>query len=179
MSGKTAKDYEKKYTRPRLRERLKEQLRRSDKGGREGQWSARKSQLLAQEYEKRGGGYKGEKGRNQKDLERWTAEEWQTREGKARARHGRTTQRYLPKKAWEKLSPEERRRTDRKKQRASRRGRQYVANTPRARRARGEASRELEHQPKKDLYARARQLDIGGRSKMNKAELVRAIRRAG
>jgi len=31
---------------------------------------------LTQEYEKRGGGYKGEKDDSQKNLERWTEEEW-------------------------------------------------------------------------------------------------------
>ncbi len=30
----------------------------SDKGGKPGEWSARKSQLLVQEYEKQGGGNK-------------------------------------------------------------------------------------------------------------------------
>ena len=48
-----------KYTAPELRERIKEEIKESDKGGRPGQWSARKSQLLTREYERRGGGYKG------------------------------------------------------------------------------------------------------------------------
>ena len=79
-------DYEEKYTHPDLRERIKEEIKASDRGGEEGQWSARKSQLLTQEYEKRGGGYKGEKGQSQKNLEKWTEEEWQTKEGDANAR---------------------------------------------------------------------------------------------
>ena len=60
---------EEKYTDPELREQIKEELKESDKGGKKGQWSARKSQLLAQEYEKRGGGYIGEKDDSQKNLE--------------------------------------------------------------------------------------------------------------
>ena len=44
------------YTDPELRERIKEEIKASDKGGKKGQWSARKSRLLAREYEKRGGG---------------------------------------------------------------------------------------------------------------------------
>ena len=48
-------EYEEKYTHPELRERIKEEIKASDKGGKEGQWSARKSQLLTQEYEKQGG----------------------------------------------------------------------------------------------------------------------------
>ena len=47
---------EEKYTDPDLRERIKEEIKESDRGGRPCQWSARKSQLLTQEYEKRGGG---------------------------------------------------------------------------------------------------------------------------
>ncbi len=46
-----------KYTKPELREKIKAEVREGDKGGRPGQWSARKSQLLVHEYEKRGGGY--------------------------------------------------------------------------------------------------------------------------
>lgn len=68
-----------KYTDPDLRERIKEEIQASDKGGRPDQWSARKSQLLTQEYEKRGGGYTGEKDERQRDLERWTNEEWRTK----------------------------------------------------------------------------------------------------
>ena len=50
-----------KYTKPELRERIKDRIMESSKGGKPGQWSARRSQLLAQEYEKAGGGYKGGK----------------------------------------------------------------------------------------------------------------------
>ena len=46
------------------------------------------------------------------------------------------TERYLPEKAWAKLSPEERKQTDEKKQRESREGKQFVANTERAKKAR-------------------------------------------
>ena len=69
---------EEKYTDPELRERIKEEIKASDKGGEPGQWSARKAQLLTKEYEKAGGGYKGEKDEDQKHLEQWTEDEWQT-----------------------------------------------------------------------------------------------------
>jgi hypothetical protein len=131
---------EQKYTDPELRDRVKEEIKESDKGGKKGQWSARKSQLLAQEYEKRGGGYKGEKVDSQKNLEKWTDEEWQTQEGGARARGvDGETKRYLPKKAWENMSEEEKRETEQKKRTGSREGRQYVPNTERARKARKDA----------------------------------------
>ena len=46
------------YTKPTLRKRIFDRILKGDKGGRPGQWSARKAQLLAREYEKAGGGYK-------------------------------------------------------------------------------------------------------------------------
>ena len=126
-----------KYTDPELRERIKEEIKQSDKGGKKGQWSARKSQLLTQEYEKRGGDYKGEKDESQKNLEKWTDEQWQTQEGGTRARRDDgETKRYLPKKAWENLSEEEKRETEQKKREGSKRGEQHVANTEEARQAR-------------------------------------------
>lgn len=51
------------------------------------------------------------------------------------------TKRYLPEKAWAKLSPEERRETDEKKKTASRKGKQFVPNTERARKARKAVSK--------------------------------------
>tara|TARA_A100001201_G_C4073549_1_gene196580 strand:- start:638 stop:817 length:180 start_codon:yes stop_codon:yes gene_type:complete len=46
------------YTKPGMRKRLFERIKAGSKGGRPGQWSARKAQLLAKEYKKRGGGYR-------------------------------------------------------------------------------------------------------------------------
>jgi len=46
------------YTKPALRKRLFEKIKAGTKGGKAGQWSARKAQLLASEYKKAGGGYK-------------------------------------------------------------------------------------------------------------------------
>ena len=43
------------YTKPELRERIKDRIMAGAKGAKPGQWSARKSQLLVQEYEKAGG----------------------------------------------------------------------------------------------------------------------------
>lgn len=48
----------------------------------------------------------------------------------------KSTERYLPEAAWAKLTPEERRETDEKKKRASRKGEQFVSNTERAKKAR-------------------------------------------
>ena len=46
------------YTKPGLRKRLFQAILRGTKGGRAGQWSARKAQMLAKRYKAAGGGYK-------------------------------------------------------------------------------------------------------------------------
>ena len=43
---------------PTMRKRLFSRIKAGSKGGKPGQWSARKAQLLASEYKKKGGGYK-------------------------------------------------------------------------------------------------------------------------
>jgi uncharacterized protein with WD repeat len=46
------------YTKPEMRKRLFNKIKAGTKGGDPGEWSARKAQLLANEYKKAGGGYK-------------------------------------------------------------------------------------------------------------------------
>jgi hypothetical protein len=46
------------YTKPTMRKRLFESIKAGTKGGKAGQWSARKAQLLAKQYKAKGGGYK-------------------------------------------------------------------------------------------------------------------------
>lgn len=46
------------YTKPTMRKNLFEKIKASTKGGKAGQWSARKAQMLAKEYKAKGGGYK-------------------------------------------------------------------------------------------------------------------------
>ena len=46
------------YTKPALRKRLFQRIKAGTKGGKAGQWSARKAQMLAVAYKKAGGGYK-------------------------------------------------------------------------------------------------------------------------
>ena len=45
------------YTQPGMRKRLFESIKASGKGGKPGQWSARKAQMLAKRYEEKGGSY--------------------------------------------------------------------------------------------------------------------------
>ena len=131
------------YTDPALRDRLKAEILASDKGGKPGQWSARKAQLLASEYKKAGGGYKTAKAKEteaQKHLESWTDENWTTADGKPAVRDGETA-RYLPEAAWDELTPAQKKATDAKKRSVSKRGTQFVANTKAVKTARKKAAK--------------------------------------
>ena len=46
------------YTKPAMRKRQFKRIKAGTKGGKAGQWSARKAQMLAKAYKKAGGGYK-------------------------------------------------------------------------------------------------------------------------
>jgi hypothetical protein len=46
------------YTKPSMRKRLFNKIKAGGKGGKPGQWSARKAQMLAKQYKAKGGGYK-------------------------------------------------------------------------------------------------------------------------
>ena len=46
------------YTKPTMRKRLFNKIKAGTRGGKKGQWSGRKAQLLAKEYRAAGGGYK-------------------------------------------------------------------------------------------------------------------------
>lgn len=128
------------YSNPTLREKLKDKIMAGDRGGKPGQWSARKAQMLASEYKKAGGKYKKGLSKPQKDLKKWTGEDWMTRSqyetGKSdKAITDKYTKRYLPRKAWSKLDPNERISTDVKKRTISEKGKQFVANTAKAKSA--------------------------------------------
>ena len=132
--------HEDNYTDPELRDRIKAEVMAGDKGGRPGQWSARKAQLVAHEYAAQGGGYKHAPDEAQKHLQEWTAEKWHTASGE-KAIQGEVTHRYLPDAAWKELSPEEQKATDAKKVRGSKNGKQFVANTEKASEARRHAEK--------------------------------------
>ena len=132
------------YTKPELRDRLKERIMSGSKGGAPGQWSARKAQLLAAEYRKAGGGYKGGKSKPQRSLNKWTKEKWRTIDGKP-AKRGNVVRRYLPAKAWNELTVGERAATNRKKIEGSKLGERVVLNTRKAAKARKRATRGQKH----------------------------------
>lgn len=160
-------------TDPDLRERVKREVTRGDKGGKPGQWSARKAQMAVQRYKARGGGYDDNRGPGQKvtDLHGWTAEDWGTRSGEASVASG---ERYLPRKVRMLLTEDEYRRTTQRKSSDTRgRGEQF-SNQPDD--LREKVSRIGRSGPTKAMLdARARELGIEGRSKMSKDRLMSAI----
>ena len=103
--------------------------------------------MLASEYKASGGTYKGPKDDRAKHLDQWTAEDWQTKDGDGVANDNSQSDgishRYLPRKAWEKMSEEEKEATDVAKVEGSQRGKQFVPNTEIAKGARKEAQEEV------------------------------------
>jgi hypothetical protein len=108
-------------TDPNLWERIKNRIMAGDKGGNFGQWSARKAQLAVKEYKDQGGGYIGPKSKNN-SLVKWTNENWGTKSGH---KSSETGERYLPKKAIEKLTNKEYQETSRLKRKDTKEGKQY------------------------------------------------------
>ena len=167
-------------THPELWEEVKAEVKEGSKGGKAGEWSARKAQLAVQEYKKRGGGYKGRKA-DDNALKQWTEEEWGTKSGK---KSGDTGERYLPREAREALSDKEYSETTAKKREDSKKGKQFssqpqaiAAKTARYRDG-GEEPERISAPSKSDLLRQAKMLEIDGRSRMTKDELARAIRYA-
>ncbi len=159
-------------TDPQLWDKVKKKVTRSAKGGKPGQWSARKAQMAVQEYKHEGGGYKGKKAADN-SLQQWQDEDWGTRSGEPSTETG---ERYLPKKAREALTDLEYKRTSAKKRQDTREGKQFspqpadVAAKTAKYRDGGGAPRS-----KAELYEIARKRNIPGRSRMSKAELEKAL----
>lgn len=102
-------------------------VKASDKGGKPGQWSARKAQLASQRYKKSGGGYSGPKTEAQKSLSKWTKEDWGTKSGKPSTQGPKATgERYLPKKARQALTSSEYAATTKAKREGMKQGKQFV-----------------------------------------------------
>jgi hypothetical protein len=61
MAAKSKVNESGNYTKPTMRKALFEKIKGGSKGGDSGQWSARKAQMLAKEYNAKGGAYKNKK----------------------------------------------------------------------------------------------------------------------
>lgn len=156
---------------PDLWEEVKEELKQSDKGGEPGQWSGRKAQLAVQEYKKRGGGYADEgPDQEETDLHQWTEEDWGTKSGSQSNKSG---ERYLPRKVRMLLTEDEYARSTQKKKE----GDQQFVDQPHD--VKEKVAHIKEKGPTKEmLLDRARDLEIEGRSEMDKEELLDAIDKA-
>jgi hypothetical protein len=103
-----------------------------------GKHSARAMQLATKYYKDSGGSYAGKKPTSKTNkLKKWGKEKWQTKDGagdKAKQSDG-STKRYLPKKAWSKLTPKQKAATDAKKRAASKSGQKVTPNTKAAKSA--------------------------------------------
>ena len=165
-------------TDPKLWDKVKAEVTEGDRGGKPGQWSARKAQLAVNAYKHAGGGYEGERDpRN--PLVEWGKEDWGTKSG---GESGETGERYLPKEAREHLTDDEYARTTAKKRADTKKGKQFsaqpkdVAEKTAPHRAGGGGSRAPSPGTRATLYAEAKRRDVPGRSRMNKAQLQAALK---
>ncbi len=158
-------------TDPALWDKVKTDVTKGDKGGKPGQWSARKAQLAVNEYKHEGGGYKGKKSADNHLVE-WQHEDWGTKSGQD---SGKTGERYLPKKAREALTDSEYKRTTAKKRADGAKGKQFSAQ-PKDVAAKTAPYRSGGH-TKAELMQQAASKGIKGRSRMTKAALEQALGR--
>lgn len=109
-------------TDPELWEEVKASVLAGSKGGRPGQWSARKAQLAVAIYKQEGGGYVGPKS-PANSLARWTRQKWRTKSGRPSLETG---ERYLPAAAIAALTPAEYAATTRAKRAGMKQRQQFV-----------------------------------------------------
>ncbi len=159
-------------TDPKLWDDVKARITEGEKGGNEGEWSARKAQLAVAEYKKAGGAYKGQKSPDN-HLAEWTHEDWGTKSG--HPSHA-TGERYLPKVARDALSPSEYRRTTAKKRADTRAGQQFSPQ-PKDVAQKAAIARHATSDTKAALLQHAAARGIRGRTKMSKAQLAQALYR--
>lgn len=130
ISNAESDDYDKTYGKKQgaIRRRLKNKIMgQAIVGTKKGQWSARKSQELKKQYEeaceKKGlKAYKGKKTEKQKDLSKWSKQDWTTKSGKPSSKTG---ERYLPAKAIKALTDKEYKKTSDKKRKDMKKGKQF------------------------------------------------------
>ena len=110
-------------TKESMWKRIVASVKAGSKGGRPGQWSARKAQLATTRYKKAGGGYKGKKSSSNK-LSKWSKQKWDYVSKGDKKKPRKKRGRYLPESVRKSLSPSEKSATNRKKRAASAKGKQ-------------------------------------------------------
>ena len=108
-------------TNPKLWDKIVSEVKRGTKGGKSGEWSARKAQLSVKLYKEQGGGYKGKKSPSN-SLVKWTKQDWTTKSGEPSLKTG---ERYLHKKAIKSLSAKEYSATTTAKRKSLKEGEQF------------------------------------------------------
>lgn len=156
-------------TDPKLWDKVKTKVTQSSKGGKPGQWSARKAQAATKAYKDAGGGYEGEKS-DDNSLKQWSDEDWGTKSG---GKSGETGERYLPKKTRKAVSDDDYARSTKKKRADTAKGKQFSKQPADV--AKKTAASRKGTATKADLMAAARKKKIAGRSTMSKGELEKAL----
>ncbi len=110
-------------TKPALWKRIVSSVKAGTKGGRKGQWSARKAQLATARYKKAGGGYKGTKS-SKNSLSKWTKQKWDYVSKGDKKKPKKKRGRYLPESVRKSLSPSQKASTNKAKRKASAKGKQ-------------------------------------------------------
>jgi len=105
-----------------LWQKIVKEVTAGTKGGKAGQWSARKAQMAVANYKAAGGGYIGPKSADN-SLAKWTREKWGTKSGKPSLETG---ERYLPAAALKVLTDKEYAATTKAKRAGMRKGKQFV-----------------------------------------------------
>jgi hypothetical protein len=156
---------------PALWDEVKAEVIAGDKGGKPGQWSARKAQLAVAAYKKRGGAYE-ESGfaQDETDLHQWTQADWGTASGRE---SGKSGERYLPRDIRILLTQDEYARSTAKKRKDGANGKQFSAQPKDVRAKIARINRD--GPTRAMLLERAQELGIDGRSAMDKAALLAAI----
>ena len=117
-----------KKTKEAMWKRIVASVKAGGKGGRPGQWSARKAQLATSKYKKAGGGYRGKKSSSNK-LTKWSKQKWdyvsKGDKKKPKSKRGR----YLPESVRKSLSSSEKSATNRRKKAATVKGKQKAKYT--------------------------------------------------
>jgi hypothetical protein len=100
-------------------------VKKSSKGGKPGQWSARKAQLAVKIYKSKGGSYSCRRS-SKNSLVRWTKQKWRTRSGKnSIVGTSATGERYLPDHLIKRMSKKDYSYTSRLKRKAIKSRKQF------------------------------------------------------
>ena len=110
-------------TKPALWKRIVSSVKSGSKGGRSGQWSARKAQIATARYKKAGGGYKGKKS-SSNSLSKWSKQKWDYVSKGDKKKPRKKRGRYLPESVRKSLTKSQKASTNKKKRAASKAGKQ-------------------------------------------------------